>query len=1101
MKKFYYSLFAAATMLLATSCSQEEDFSQQSSGDLTTFSVSLDGETGSRAAGDGSKVTKLYYAVYDKNTSAVIFPSTVNSGVKYKDANKQEGKWTVELPLMKSETYDIIFWAQVDGSTYYEFTELTDIKVKYDNALSNIEDRDAFFNALDDFTASGSKHTIVLRRPFAQLNVATTLNDWTDAQNITGGTNPVTASAVKVSSLATNFNAMTGAATNPTTVEFKANNLIDETISITLAGETEPTEYKLLAMNYLLPEGEKTPNGLGNYSAAELNTDKDVVEVEFTLYKGQSEQIVNVKVPSTPIQRNYRTNIIGDLLTGEYFDIIVDAEFDKDENQEITISAEGIVKDAEGIYHITKAEGLWALANLVNNGSQDAVPGARAAAVGYDFKGETFVLDCDVDLEGKEWTPMDGFNGTFDGKENTIKNFTAEAAVSAGLFGNLGINAVVKNLKVENATIIGNHYAGVIAGYGYATIDNCDVKNSSVTLTTEIINGTHDNGDKAGAIIGYLCEEMGKTEDIGTDYVKNCTADQVTIRGYRDIGGLVGYANGTATVSNNSVTNSIIIIDKTNNYKNYTTDEPFHGGAVVGKEGEKATVKENTATDVEIKYIGGVDYAGYYQDVNGNYIVTEGRGIGNAVANGATSVTVIAAIEATEIDAEGKTVTIKGEGENASIDFTGTTSKIECKGNLKFEDLTIKMNCSNYAQTGLNNNGSKHEYINCNFYGTATVWGECTYTDCTFTATTDGQYAAFAQSFNDVTYTRCTFTASNRTAKICPIKRNNEPSTATLNVTYNDCTFNAEKDQYKAAVEIDNNGFIVNVTFNGETTLGGYIKENDYFASEGKGTTNVTFNGHYLAVNTSQFAAAFENKDIEAILLAPGTYDVSVYSEGKKIIESLDVNNKALVKGQLVVRGETSFKNINFEVSENTSKEINISTYGSYTNRYRGIVNLSNSPVSFEGCQFVGNATYTNAINYFQSDDANDLLTIKDCVFKNAIIYTRLRADIQNCNFYNDPVHFKAPYFICAYQTDGGKMTVKEVDVDNETDYLLIFLSNPNTTTDLYRNLSFDLQNNEKFKFTYAYVNKTGVKFATDGSITFEEGSATFELDSNGNIQ
>ena len=89
MKKFYYSLFAAATLLLATSCSQEEDFAQQSSNEVTTFSVSLDGETGARAAGDGTKVNKLYYAVYDQETQNVIYPANAKFGV----ADKANGGW------------------------------------------------------------------------------------------------------------------------------------------------------------------------------------------------------------------------------------------------------------------------------------------------------------------------------------------------------------------------------------------------------------------------------------------------------------------------------------------------------------------------------------------------------------------------------------------------------------------------------------------------------------------------------------------------------------------------------------------------------------------------------------------------------------------------------------------------------------------------------------------------------------------------------------------------------------------------------------------------------------------------------------------------
>lgn len=630
MKKFYYSLFAAATMLLATtSCSQEEDFAQQSSNEVTTFSVSLDGETGSRAVGDGTKVNKLYCEVYDQTTQTLILE---------KDATRaNNGGWTLELPLMKSETYDILFWAQMDGNTYYDASDLRNIKVTYDNVSSNIENRDAFFNALDDFTASGSKHTIVLRRPFAQLNIATTLKDWNDAMstynttNGTTGVKPVTASSVKVSSLATNFNVLTGAATatTPAAVEFKANDLIDETISIKLANATKPTDYKLLAMNYLLPVVTKAPNGLKDYNASTLDTDKDVVEVEFTLYKGEGEQIVNVKVPSTPVQRNYRTNIIGDLLTGEHFDIIVDADFDKEENQEITISAEGIVKDAEGIYHITKPEGLWALANLVNNGSQSATPAARAAAAGYSFKGETFVLDCNVDLEGKEWIPMDGFAGTFDGNEMTIFNFKVNKAESAGLFGNLGTGATIKNLTVTNATIHSNHWAGVIAGNGMCLkIENCKVENSSVTVDPTIKDAKGEyNGDKAGAIIGYIAEKEA--------HITDCEAKNVTIQAYRDLGGIVGYANGT-TISGNKVEKIVLTIDNSNNYKEYTTQVAHDANAIVGEAATNSTVADdNTAPEgtVTVIYTTAEEYPGYYEDADGNYCVTENKGIETVLKN------------------------------------------------------------------------------------------------------------------------------------------------------------------------------------------------------------------------------------------------------------------------------------------------------------------------------------------------------------------------------------------------------------------------------------------------------------------------------------
>ena len=1250
MKKRYYSLFAAAAMLLATSCSQEEDFGQPSNVGLTTFSVSLDGTAGSRTAGDGQTVDKLYYAVYDGETSQVLYPTT--NGAQYGIAEKVNGGWTLELPLMKSETYDILFWAQKDGSNAYTINNLKDITVNYDDVLSNKEDRDAFFNALDDFKASGSEHTVVLRRPFAQLNIATTIKDWEDAKAVTKTDKPVTASAVKVSSLATNFNVLTGAATatTPVTVEFKANELIDETISIKRAGEENPSEYKLLAMNYLLPVVTKAPNGVGNYQESTLDTDKDVVEVEFTLYKGENgaEQIVNVKVPSTPVQRNYRTNIIGDLLTGEVFDIIIDEDFDGEENQEIEITADGIVKE-DGIYHITKPIGLYEFAKLVNYGSES--PLGRAASAGYSFKGETFVLDCDVDIEGEEWTPMDGFAGTFDGNGKTISNFKVNKAESAGLFGNLGKGATIKNLTVTDATILSNHWAGAIAGKGMCLkIENCKVENSTVTISAEKIGENWDNGDKAGAIIGYMSEPEA--------HITGCEAKNVTIQAYRDLGGIVGY-------------DIVLTIDNTNNYKGYTTQDEHDAGDIVGEAANNSTVADdNTATEgtVTIIYTAAAEYPGYYEDAEGNYCVTEnkgieavlkddnfwanktdvsvilksdlnvnvtaweteafgneqtetitidlqgktltfeqlnsdwnniaannakliiknghitssghnngpwnrhdlnfacevelidittdkaialknagtltnvtisdantsdtyalwiqpngqtvtldgctidmidctdgrgikideqyvdapalvtlnvsnttfkteeksailvksaagakitlnniditdvqadnvcavwvdsdaaasfdlvnvtggkkalegagyyvdengvyyatsGTGINNAIANGAESVTVTAAIEATNIDADGKEVTIKGEGENASIDFTGATTKIDCKGTLRFEDLTIKMNGSNYANTGLNNNGGKHEYVNCNFYGTATVWGECSYTDCTFTATTDGQYAAFAQAFDNVTYERCTFTASNRAAKICPIKRNNEPSTSTLNVTYTDCTFNAEKEQNKAAVEIDNNGFIVNVTFSGETTLMGYIKENDYFASEGSGTTNVKLNGLTLVAD-----GLWKNEEGEYFLSkAEG---LSYFNGQNNATVNLmnDIEGTVKMKSNLTIDGKDYYIDaVNLNGAENlTLKNIKfdaataVMAYGgNNAQRYLATIfsrDASNAAtvqgaknLRIEECKFTGTFPGDGGVVTCFADQTktgSHNVTIKDCTF-----------DVQNCGY------------------------------------------------------------------------------------------------------
>ncbi len=199
---------------------------------------------------------------------------------------------------------------------------------------------------------------------------------------------------------------------------------------------------------------------------------------------------------------------------------------------------------------IASANGLVAFANSVNAGAQK--------------KGETIVLTADIDLGGMEWTPIAYFNeeaflGTFDGQGHTIKNFKVSNFTynnpndGVGLFGWIGCGtdqAHVKNLTVENASIKGEHYAGVIVGYVQSgSIENCHVKNSTVTdvHTGTIIPGyaadTALCGDKAGGIVGY----------VNNGDVKDCSVKDSTITAGRDAGQVIGCAKAASNVNNTAV--------------------------------------------------------------------------------------------------------------------------------------------------------------------------------------------------------------------------------------------------------------------------------------------------------------------------------------------------------------------------------------------------------------------------------------------------------------------------------------------------------------------------------------------------------------------
>ena len=400
MKKFYYSLFAAATMLLATtSCSDESQSVPSQSNEMTTFKVALQGVTGSRTAGDGLTVDKLYYAAYDKAGQKVIYPNPETEGKNYLTAViTEEGTAQVNLPLMKSEEYDIVFWAQTDGTNAYSFEELTDITVNYPTdgtLLSNQENRDAFFNTLDNFKAEGKTQEVKLYRPFGQLNVATAIADWNEAlrqYQANGNTDyPVKYSEVTISKLATTFNAMTGEASGETTatVTFGKAEILDESIFV---GENED-EYKLLAMNYLLMNAVQGPTDVYEHHAS-TEEDKDIVDLIFSLWKDADNKIVQTSVPSVPIQRNYRTNILGSFLTGDatQFNIVIDAKFDGEHNEEV-----GFVTEADKkIARIYSAEGLEYFRDLVNGTD------SRAEVSGETFKGWTVYLENNIELKKNE---------------------------------------------------------------------------------------------------------------------------------------------------------------------------------------------------------------------------------------------------------------------------------------------------------------------------------------------------------------------------------------------------------------------------------------------------------------------------------------------------------------------------------------------------------------------------------------------------------------------------------------------------------------------------------------------------------------------------
>ena len=139
------------------------------------------------------------------------------------------------------------------------------------------------------------------------------------------------------------------------------------------------------------------------------------------------------------------------------------------------------------------------------------------------------------------------FRGVFDGNGHTIeKMIIRENHVDAGLFGHTR-GAVIKNLRVVDATIQIGCDIGIIVGQAYNTsIINCTVQNSTISRE-------HTSGSYVGGLVGgfYVADDYTDTV-----YVKDCVSEVrfMDPERFTIAGGIVGrcipFGTGCAVIEN-----------------------------------------------------------------------------------------------------------------------------------------------------------------------------------------------------------------------------------------------------------------------------------------------------------------------------------------------------------------------------------------------------------------------------------------------------------------------------------------------------------------------------------------------------------------------
>ncbi len=335
MKTKIFSMLALAAMLLTVSSCQKDGVDEPEKGKVTTVQLAVELPDGinarapkangpKRVYADGTTATKLQYAVYEKGSATPLAIIDGNKDLGEKAINL---KTTVQLQLVTGKTYDIVFWAAANDAPY-TFDQTTQrVTVNYDGMKANDESLDAFFRCYTYTAGTDVENPIKLYRPFSQLNVGT--KDLAAAK-ASGFKAENAQTEVKVTGIYNTLNLVTGAVTGDAERTFSLNAIP--------TGETFPKAgYDYLSMDYML-----------------VAADKANVDVAWTISDGS--MTINRNFANVPVQRNYRTNIYGNLLTSTTdFNVEIEPNFNKPDYEYTVQSAEELTAalNAEGDVRIS----------------------------------------------------------------------------------------------------------------------------------------------------------------------------------------------------------------------------------------------------------------------------------------------------------------------------------------------------------------------------------------------------------------------------------------------------------------------------------------------------------------------------------------------------------------------------------------------------------------------------------------------------------------------------------------------------------------------------------------------------------------------------
>lgn len=423
-----------AVLFSVTSCSQEDITTSIADGNevLVTLTTTLASVDTRAVYGNGDNVDKLIYNVYDAQNGDLL---TNLSGTA---PATTPGKFTVQLKMLKGMKYNFVFWAQNKDCEAYTVNEDKTVKVDYTKIAANDDTADAFFGYVPNFDpVTATSTTFKLYRPFAQLNAATTDYDVLTDSGVTNLTSTVTLKTYNT------FDISTGDVTdNVVDVVFKEATAIPyPTVDFHKPG------YTYLSMNYVL---------------AAKNQNITNTHFTFTGKKnGNDVVIAGTSYANIPLQQNFRTNILGALLTKTTdFTVEIVPAFDNTEHDVDAVNVSNTIQ----------------LLNAINNA----------------VNGHSTVINLEEDVTITKAIAISAANAnvTINGNGNTITYTGSDRVIDVRKEG-VGTNLTINNLIVN----VTSGYSERGINYntnGQLNLNNVTVQGAGITYAVNL-PGMSDN--------------------------------------------------------------------------------------------------------------------------------------------------------------------------------------------------------------------------------------------------------------------------------------------------------------------------------------------------------------------------------------------------------------------------------------------------------------------------------------------------------------------------------------------------------------------------------------------------------------------------------